>query len=232
MKKRLQGLIAGLLIGAILTSGMVFAKQATETISIIYDNIKILIDGKEYQPVDAKGNEVEPFIYNGTTYLPVRAVANAFNKAVYWDDEKKSVYLGKMNGKLEEPTVRLEDMISIAEKPLAAEILNDNYGNRYKHAVSNREGFDTLQYLVNAKYSFFKGTLYVPEGESNDKSVFIRIFADGKNIYTSPTMTKISAPVDINVDISGYNDIVIEFSDSFSWTGGFECCLGNAGFYQ
>ncbi len=232
MKKRLQGLIAGFLTGAILTGGLVFAKQSTETISVLYDNIKIIIDGKDCHPTDANGNEVEPFVYNGTTYLPVRAIANAFDKAVYWDGENKCVYLGDMKGKLEESTVRLEDMTSIADKPYTDTILIDNYGNRYKHAVCNIQNSISFQYLLNNKYSRFKGTLYVPEGVSSDESVFLRVFADGKTIYTSPTMTKVSEPVDIDVDISGVNEIIIEFSDYYSWVGGFECCLGDAGFYQ
>ena len=45
MKKRLQGMIAGVLIGAILTSGVVFAKQISETAELFYNNIKIYIAG-------------------------------------------------------------------------------------------------------------------------------------------------------------------------------------------
>ncbi len=41
MKKRLQGLLSGVLIGTLMAGGMVFAKQATETINVTYDNIKI-----------------------------------------------------------------------------------------------------------------------------------------------------------------------------------------------
>ena len=38
------------LLALVLTlSGTVFAKQATETISVMYDNIKILIDGFAWQ---------------------------------------------------------------------------------------------------------------------------------------------------------------------------------------
>ena len=76
MKKRLQGLIAGVLIGAMLTSGVVFAKNIHETINAVYMNVKLVIDGEEITPKDANGNIVEPFIYNGTTYLPVRGTAN------------------------------------------------------------------------------------------------------------------------------------------------------------
>ena len=71
----------------IALSVTVLAKQATETISVMYDNIKILIDGVEYTAKDVNGNVIEPFIYNGTTYLPVRGIANAFDKDV--DDAVK-----------------------------------------------------------------------------------------------------------------------------------------------
>ena len=74
-----------------------FAKQATETISVIYDNIKILIDGIEYTAYDANGEVVEPFIYNGTTYLPVRGIANAFDKDVVWEPQTGTVVLGSKN---------------------------------------------------------------------------------------------------------------------------------------
>ncbi len=98
MKKRLQGLVAGMLIGALLLGGATFAKQVSEKVDIFYNNIKIFIDGTELIPKDANGNAVEPFIMNGTTYLPVRAVANAFGKDVDWDGETQTVYLGAKPG--------------------------------------------------------------------------------------------------------------------------------------
>ncbi len=95
MKKRLQGLIAGVLIGTVITSGMVFSKQISETAELFYNNIKIYIDGGEIVPKDANGNTVEPFTMNGTTYLPVRAISNALGKDVEWDGATQSVYIGK-----------------------------------------------------------------------------------------------------------------------------------------
>ncbi len=101
MKKRLQGLITGVLIGTMLTSGIVFAKQTTETIQALYKDIKIYVDGVKIDPKDANGNKVEPFIYNGTTYLPVRAVGEAINKQVTWDGVTSSVYLGEKPGDIQ-----------------------------------------------------------------------------------------------------------------------------------
>ena len=113
MKQKLQGLIVGVMIGATITGGAVFATNTTTLYDVIANGIKIVVDGKELHPTDAQGNSVEPMIYNGTTYLPVRAVANALGKAVYWDGPNFTVYLGDMNGGLEYPTIRLEDLVSI-----------------------------------------------------------------------------------------------------------------------
>ena len=101
MKKRLQGLIAGLLIGTILTGGAVFAKSGTEMIEALYSNIKIYVDGIKIEPKDATGKTVEPFIYNGTTYLPVRAVGEAIGKTVTWDGATQSVFLGGKPGEVQ-----------------------------------------------------------------------------------------------------------------------------------
>lgn len=93
MKKRLQGLIGGILIGAILTSGVAYAKQFSETAELFYNDIKISLNGQDVQPKDANGSYVEPFIINGTTYLPVRAVANALGVNVDWDGNTNTVIL-------------------------------------------------------------------------------------------------------------------------------------------
>ena len=92
-ENRLQGLISGILIGALVTSGIVFAEQITQTAQLFYNDIKININGSKVLPKDANGNYVEPFIINGTTYLPVRAVANALGIQVDWDDDTNTVLL-------------------------------------------------------------------------------------------------------------------------------------------
>lgn len=96
MKKRLQGLVAGILAGTMIVLGIpALASSVSKTAEIFYNNIKIYVDGAEIVPKDANGNIVEPFIMNGTTYLPIRAVASAFGKEVEWDGKTQSAYLGK-----------------------------------------------------------------------------------------------------------------------------------------
>ena len=193
------------------------------------NGIKIVVDGQVFQPTDANGNTVEPLIYNGTTYLPVRSVADALGKAVYWDGPNYTVYLGNMDGGLEYPTVELGDMVSINQTPLDADELTDNYGNRYSGAVYNG-GWNHYhyEYLLNMKYNRFKASLYVPQGITDDSCGNLIVKTDGKTVYTSPEMSKTSHPVYVDVNVSGCNDIEIILGEN----GGGNLCLANAGFYQ
>lgn len=232
MKKKLQGFVVGILVGAAIFGSVAMAANTTTLYNVLAQGVKIVVDGKELHPTDAGGNKVEPIIYNGTTYLPVRAVGNAVGKAVYWDGPNYTVYLGDMNGKLQYPTVRIENMTSIDDEANKSSKLTDNYGNRYSSAIDNDYLNTNLEYLLNMKYSHFKGTLYVPEGQTSDRSVYLQIIADGNIIYTSPEMTRASYPVDIDVNLRGYNDVKIQFSESARTSSYLRICLGDAGFYQ
>lgn len=65
----------------------VFAEDSTREISAAFRDIKIIVDGKQLSTT------AEPFIYNGTTYLPVRAVGEAVGKEVAWDKDTNTVTL-------------------------------------------------------------------------------------------------------------------------------------------
>ena len=68
----------------------VSAIAAGQLIPINVDpSIKILVNGEEFKPTDANGNEVMTFSYEGTTYAPLRALAEAYGLEVGYDAEKK-----------------------------------------------------------------------------------------------------------------------------------------------
>lgn len=89
--RRVKGALCGALVAGIVlsTSPVAFAKAANYNIPVTYNNIKIVVDGKQLT------TSAEPFIYEGVTYLPVRAVAEAVGKEVYWDGNTNTVTLGK-----------------------------------------------------------------------------------------------------------------------------------------
>ena len=94
MKKELKYFAIGAIAALIATGSIAYARTGSELIEAEYNNIKIYVDGMLINPKDSNGNTVEPFIYNGTTYLPVRAVGETIGKQVSWDGATSSVYLG------------------------------------------------------------------------------------------------------------------------------------------
>ena len=82
--------VAALVMGA---APAPYAKVANMDIPVMFNNIKIVVDGKELK------TDKEPFIYEGTTYLPVRAVGEAVGKNVTWDAASKTVILGETEQK-------------------------------------------------------------------------------------------------------------------------------------
>lgn len=97
----IKGFGAGLLVAAAI-AGSGLPAQALSTfqqINVSMGGISLFVDGKLQVPTDVNGNEVEPLIYAGTTYLPVRALTGMLtDKPVEWDPKTESVYIGTKPG--------------------------------------------------------------------------------------------------------------------------------------
>ncbi|WP_193571508.1 peptidylprolyl isomerase [Paenibacillus psychroresistens] len=89
MKDKLKGLVIGLLIGVLACSSVVYAAAGTK-IEVFYNNLKYIIDGVEQAPTVGKG-----FIYEGTTYVPLRFVGESMGKPVSYDSKSETVYVGR-----------------------------------------------------------------------------------------------------------------------------------------
>lgn len=219
---------AALLAGCITA----FAANTTTLYDVIADGVRIVVDGRRINPTDANGNTVEPIIYNGTTYLPVRAVANTFGEAVSWDGRNYTVYLGNMEGELEYPTEELNTDDNIGDYFWKeSRDLKDNYGNYYSRAIEcdcNNHDYDaTFEKICSMKFSKVKGTIYVENGSTLDDDIQIIIKTDGKTVYTSPVLNKMTAPVNFDVDITGCNIFQIVQTKRNSTIH-----IGDAGFYR
>lgn len=87
--KSFKDFVAGAVVATIAVGGVTtaFARSGNFSIPVTFRNISIKIDG------DTLITDKEPFIYDGTTYLPIRAVAEAVDKEVSWDDSTNTVSL-------------------------------------------------------------------------------------------------------------------------------------------
>lgn len=128
MKKRFLSFAAGALTALLISATTVTALAASGAIRIEVSPINVLVDGEVFQPKDAKGNDVMVFTYNGTTYAPLRALAEAYGLEVGYDGERHIATVSKQPTQTQPPIADtgyagFEKQWTVKEKPVT------NYGD-------------------------------------------------------------------------------------------------------
>lgn len=80
MKFKFSSFLSGFLAAGILFSISALAISGRMTIEV--DPINVQVNGEVFQPTDVNGKEVPVFAYQGTTYAPLRALAEAYGLEV------------------------------------------------------------------------------------------------------------------------------------------------------
>jgi len=81
-KKFFKAFMSALLCTSMIVPQFALAVNSQNNINVSYNHIKLYTNNEKLTLTDATGNIVEPFIYEGTTYLPLRAVAEALEMTV------------------------------------------------------------------------------------------------------------------------------------------------------
>ena len=76
----------------ILLAAVSFA-SSNRDVTVSYGGIKIYLNGIEQTAKDVNGKVVEPLVYEGTTYVPVRAVSQWYGKTVTWQNSTNSIFI-------------------------------------------------------------------------------------------------------------------------------------------
>ena len=82
---------AVMLGGALVVNGA--AASAATVSATVSPDITVKVDGQTQTFFTVSGTQVHPILYNGTTYLPVRAIGVLMNKNVNWDQSTLTVTL-------------------------------------------------------------------------------------------------------------------------------------------
>ncbi|MED4599611.1 hypothetical protein P9314_02685 [Paenibacillus validus] len=139
-----------------------------EIAAYINQSINIKLNGNQFLPTDSEGNKLNPIIYNGYSYLPVRALSQALGVAVSYDDLTSTILLGQREGKGEKldrfraggsstaVTSRDADILSIH-----GETINEGFYSLKPHDILP----STMNFRLNAKFqnlSFRVGVIGSP----------------------------------------------------------------------
>lgn len=189
--KRMRKILVAVLCCSLALVTVAYATNATKTIQAAYMNIKLVIDGVPVTPKDSNGTVVEPFIYNGTTYLPVRAVGEALGKQVTWDGNTKTVYIGEAPGQV----TYLLDVCPPYEKysNFDTPTTFDMAGKAYAHGFtlnSTMGGPAPALFNLNGKYSTLEFDFGHVDGSStyvSDSYHSYHFYLDGKLVKSIET---------------------------------------------
>lgn len=239
MKKRLQGILIGMLATLLLTGGLVHAKDLSEKAQIFFRDIKIYIDGAEIVPKGSDGSVVEPFIMNGATYLPVRAIAEALGKDVAWDGKTSTVYIGKKDqlqpdnyldriqysnvlfGEWYNDLWKINGRITDTNNKdyMSGMLFYNSAGNDIYNIKGDADEVDIkISYPLNSQYESLRGKIVLPrdiktnELDLNDldnEKVNVYFYGDDELIYKATAVSQ-SMPFVFDLDIRGVNSLTIK----------------------
>ncbi|MGE5631215.1 MAG: NPCBM/NEW2 domain-containing protein [Caulobacteraceae bacterium] len=229
-------MLKGILVGVIITSFVfctIFAAPVTKSIQVVFSGVKIALDGKILDLKDASGKKVEPFQYNGTTYLPIRAVANAFGKDVSFDEKENTIYLGevvKPNGLIVgigdmTPFTKSKMMLGIAwEQGKRLKMNNTEYDSKDALICSGigANGSSSVVYALEGNYTSISGVFGVDDsspdpvnGRITDIGASLQLIGDGNVLYETSIATKGGSPIKVNdINLIGVKQLTIKILDN------------------
>lgn len=88
MKNKLQGIVMGLIIGILLTVSFANATGTASQIEVYFKDLRFKIDGVEKAP------DQKSFVYNGSTYVPIRFVSEALGAPVRYNEATSTITIG------------------------------------------------------------------------------------------------------------------------------------------
>ena len=100
--KHIKSFLAGFLACALIMAGTLatLAVVSDTTVSaLLQKTLTIMLNGEVWQPVDAAGKPLMPINYNGSVYMPIRAVVQqAAGMSLEYDGPNKTIWVGGKTG--------------------------------------------------------------------------------------------------------------------------------------
>ncbi len=225
--ERFKGfLIGACTVGLLLSVGTAYADGKLTTIKIVQGGIKLFVDGKLVKPTDSDGKVVEPFIYDGTTYLPLRALSNAltnYEKEVSWDAKTSSIYVGKA------PVAAQTDLSEISPLEYSASVRTGEQATfrLLDKTITPFNSFPGSEYItlaIHSNYRSLDGQFVIPYQYlgSDNKGIITFFNLDKKGNRTEIASFTAEAgddPINVHVDLRGVEILMINTVGGYSKYG-------------
>ena len=211
MVKRVLTSLLILLIAFTLTLGAAAAANLEAVTAYLNRTLSIEYNGEDIGPMfDVLGEQVYPITYNGTTYLPLRAIAETLDVPVDYDDETRTVSLGSVDTSAD----LIDDLKPYAGNYNAAEGIVMSVDGKTRRiageSVDHWLYFDNCEYFyydLGGDYSTLTLTAYCPDSRVNDR-FDLNISCDGE-LVGEFQVPELAPPQQITIDVSGVRELYI-----------------------
>lgn len=243
-KGTIKGFISGVCVTAVLTSGLAAFALKNQTINVATEGIKVYWDGVERELTNVNGDKVEPLLWEGSVYVPIRAMSNLAGKPVDWDGENYAVIVGN---KPVAETTALKDM----QDRIVGHVGLSTYYNGGVFTQKNTEfKFDNalravyshsdkrsnaVTYTLEGQFSEFVADLaseYKETGANGSHYVhFYSVANDGEEYLIKKIEgERTDDPTKISVDLTGVVNLKIVIGNTAGYNNEFGTYLYNAHF--
>ena len=147
-----SGLILTVLVVALCVTATATSKRSIQ----VEDGIGITLNGATFIPRSANGKQVSVFLYNGTTYVPVRAISEAMGMDVSFNSATRTVVLttADRTASQQGSTTASGDYISVDR---AKQIALNDAGVKESNAVFLRANLDWDDGRMQYEVEFYSG---------------------------------------------------------------------------
>ncbi len=109
MRREAKGFIIGTITTVMLFSTVAFGDTVTKNIEVVLNSVNLTVNGESVQ--------ADNILYNGTTYVPIRAIADMLGKEVGWNGDTNTA---SINDKAEgEPVTKEKDPVKSSDETLS-----------------------------------------------------------------------------------------------------------------
>lgn len=206
INKKMAVIIAVLILSVSLAS-TVFAAGTYKTLQAWFGDIKIFRNNQQVQL------DVAPFIIDGTTYVPLRAISNIFNKDVTWDGT--NYHIGINDKPDDNQALLLKEYVAAQEKVLELEAKVKNLEAQLASKTPTTLG--ELEDYLNDEYGTYEKIDFEIDLYGNKDKIEVRMYIDTRydgsrwnSLSSSKLKSYIKSIVDDvrdsfkNAKISGY----------------------------
>lgn len=187
------------------------ANSALERITANLDHrISFIVNGGKWTPTNSSGQKLSPIIYNGSTYLPVRAISEALNTPVNWEASSRTITIGERTEALDFGSLNIVGIPYHTDKTTDPTIVNQGGTNYNIGFITRSINSASKSYKVATGNQFATANLKLYKLDNISDNITVN-FRDGDTLIRSVEIPTGQESIEVEVNLGGVSELTLQF---------------------